>query len=87
MGSYDEISFAPQCTPKAKRHTQDCAVSPKLSSEESASNIQVLFFLWGGWEGFYIHEEQIRDKSSRTHKCEDFAILFQRWKCCDLLNH
>lgn len=74
MGSYDEISFAPQCTPKAKRHTQDCAVSPKLSSEESASNIQV-------------HEEQIRDKSSRTHKCEDFAILFQRWKCCDLLNH
>lgn len=46
MGSYDEISFAPQCTPKAKRHTQDCAVSPKLSSEESASNIQVLFFLW-----------------------------------------
>lgn len=50
MGSYDKISFAPQCTPKAKRHTQDCAVSPKLSSEESASNIQVLvcfLFLWG----------------------------------------
>lgn len=86
MGSYDEISFAPQCTPKAKKHTQDCAVSPKLSSEESASNIQVLFFC-GGWEDFYILEEQIRDKSSRTHKCEDFVILFQRRKCCDLLHH